>query len=131
MVRTRFGASDFCRLTGISAETLRHYAECGIIDTVDIETNNYKKYSAKNAMDVLHARMCRGLEIPIPNIILKAGGSLDEQESLMRRHEAVLQIEARQLSLKLERMRQALHVSGNGPWPALLLHGELLYKIST
>lgn len=110
MHKIGFGASEFCRLTGISGETLRHYVDCGLIDSVEIDANNYKRYTAKNAMDVLHARMCRGLDFPIPNIIHKAEVALDEQESLLLVHRERLEAEERQLRLKLERMNQQIEL---------------------
>jgi DNA-binding transcriptional MerR regulator len=107
-MKQKFGAGELCRLTGISAETLRHYVECGVVDSVEIAANNYKKYDARNAIDVLHARMCRGLDLGLPQIVHKAEFALEEQEALLLRHESVLQAEALELDLKLGRLRQQI-----------------------
>ncbi len=95
-------------MTGISAETLRHYVDCGIIDSFDVAANNYKRYSVRNAVDVLHARMCRGLQLGLPQIVHKAEFAFEEQEALLLRHEADLQAEAAELDLKLGRLRQQI-----------------------
>jgi len=110
MITTKFGTSEFCKLTGIRATTLRHYVDCGIIDDVGVSANNYKKYNAKNAMDVLHARMCRGLEIPVPGIIHKSEVALLGQESLLRSHTATLKAEAMELSRKMARLTQQIEL---------------------
>lgn len=107
-MKTKFGSGEFRKLTGISAETLRHYADCGIIDSFDVAPNNYKKYSVRAAVDVLHARICRGLDLGLPQIVHKAECAFEEQEALLKRHEAELQAEAAELDLKLSRLRQQI-----------------------
>jgi len=107
-MKTKFSAGEFRKLTGISAETLRHYIDCSIIDSFDVAPNNYKMYSVKNAVDVLHARMCRGLDLGLPQIVHKAEFAFKEQEALLLRHEAALQAEITDLDLKLGRLRQQI-----------------------
>ncbi len=106
MDTTSFGAREFCRLTGVTGETLRHYVSRGIIAPEGVAPNNYRKYSAANAVDMLLTRICRGLELPIPAIIDKANAGIEEQAELYAAHETALEAELESLRLKLARVRQ-------------------------
>lgn len=110
MQRTRkgrlFKAGDFCRVTGITGETLRHYVDRGIIEPADIAPNNYRMYSERNAMDMLLTRSCRGLDLPIAAILRKEDSSLREQEALFAEQERRIEEEMASLESKLLRVRQ-------------------------
>jgi len=101
-----FHAREFCRLTGVTGETLRHYVDKGIISPTDIAANNYKLYSAKNALDMLLARSCRGLDLSISTILNKTNATLEEQEAIYSAREREIEAEIDVLRLKLARVRQ-------------------------
>jgi len=103
-----FGAKELRQLTGISAETLRHYVDCDVLKPLRVDGNNYRKYSSQNMIDVLHARIYRGLGLPIQSIIQKSGAGPDGQDAVLVRHEVILEREVLELQLKLARMRQEL-----------------------
>ena len=101
-----FHAREFCRLTGITGETLRHYVDKGIISPADIEANSYKVYSRKNALDILLARSCRGLDLSISTILSKTNATLEEQEAIYSARESEIETEIDSLKRKLARVRQ-------------------------
>lgn len=101
-----FHAREFCRLTGVTGETLRHYVDKGIISPSDIEANNYKLYSTKNALDMLLARSCRGLDLSISTILSKTNATLEEQEAIFAAREREIETEIDTLKQKLARVRQ-------------------------
>lgn len=104
--REVYHAREFCRLTGITGETLRHYVEKGIIAPDHIESNSYKTYSTQSALDMLLARSCRGLDLPIPTILSKTNATLEEQEAIFSAREREIEAEIDTLQLKLARIRQ-------------------------
>lgn len=104
--REGYHAREFCRLTGITGETLRHYVDKGIIAPSHIEPNSYKLYSTKNALDMLLARSCRGLDLPISTILSKTSATLEEQEAIFSAREREIEDEIDALKLKLARVRQ-------------------------
>lgn len=104
--REVYHAREFCRLTGITGETLRHYVEKGIITHAHIEPNNYKTYSTRSALDMLLARSCRGLDLPIPTILSKTSATLEEQEAIFSDREREIEASINALKLKLARIRQ-------------------------
>ena len=108
----RFGAKDLRQLTGVSPETLRHYVECDILKPYQVDGNNYRKYSSQNMIDVLHARIYRGLELPIQSIVQKSGSGPEGQEAVLLRHQAALEGEVLRLQGKLARMRQEIEFLG-------------------
>lgn len=101
-----FGTRELCRLTGVSVETLRHYLDIGLLSPERVESNSYSRYTARNAMDVLYARMCRGLGLSLPSILEKRRSPLSTQEEMLDRHLAELEEEERRLALQLQRTRQ-------------------------
>jgi len=101
-----FKAGDFCRVTGITGETLRHYVDRGIIEPADIAPNSYRMYSERNAMDMLLTRSCRGLDLPLSAILRKEGSTIGEQEALFAEQEKRLEVEIASLESKLLRVRQ-------------------------
>jgi DNA-binding transcriptional MerR regulator len=101
-----FGAKDFCRLTGVSAETLRHYVESGILDPSRAASNNYSKYSALDAVELLYVRMCRGLGLSLPSVLEKGRMAIDRQEDILAGHLAALEEEESRLRLHLARTMQ-------------------------
>jgi len=107
-----FGAKELRLLTGISAETLRHYVDCDVLTPLRVDENNYRKYSSQNVIDVLHARIYRGLGLPIQSIIQKSGAGPDGQDAVLVRHEAILEREVVELQMKLARLRQELEFLG-------------------
>ena len=103
-----FGAKELRQLTGISAETLRHYVDCDVLKPLRVDGNNYRKFSSQNVIDVLHARIYRGLGLPLQSIIRKSGSGPDGQDAVLVRHQAILEREVLELQMKLARMRQEL-----------------------
>ncbi len=103
-----FGAKELRRLTGISAETLRHYVDRDVLRPLRVDGNNYRKFSSQNMIDVLHARIYRGLGLPIQSITRKSGSGPEGQDDVLARHQAILEREALELQMKLARMRQEL-----------------------
>lgn len=101
-----FKAGDFCRVTGITGETLRHYVDRGIIEPADIAPNSYRMYSERNAMDMLLTRSCRGLDLPLSTILRKVDSPLLEQEALFAERERRIEEEIASLESKLLRVRQ-------------------------
>ncbi|PKL23948.1 MAG: hypothetical protein CVV47_11810 [Spirochaetae bacterium HGW-Spirochaetae-3] len=108
----QFGAKEIRQLTGISPETLRHYVECSILKPLQVDENNYRKYSSQNMIDVLHARIYRGLGLPIQSIIQRSESGPEEQDAVLVRHKAILERDVLRLQLKLDRMRQEIEFLG-------------------
>lgn len=106
MAKLTFGSSEFRKLTGISAETLRHYTGKGVLGGVEVAPNGYRRYDARSVIDALEARTCRGLDLGLSQIVHNHDYALDGQETLLHRHEEALKAEALELDLKLARVRQ-------------------------
>lgn len=56
-----YTSKKFCELTGITPETLRHYAELGLLEPAEVQENGYRKYSIENAIDLFYLRHERHL----------------------------------------------------------------------
>ncbi len=112
-IESLFGTREFCRLTGVSVETLRHYVDVGLLSPERVAGNGYSRYTARNAMEVFYARMCRGLGLSLPSILEKGRLALPDQGELLDRHIAALEEEERSLHLRLQRTQQQLELLKN------------------
>lgn len=56
-----YTSKKFCKITGITPETLRHYVDLGLLVPAEINGNGYRKFSIENAVDMFYLRHERGL----------------------------------------------------------------------
>lgn len=56
-----YTSKKFCKITGITPETLRHYVDLGLLVPAEVNGNGYRKFSIENAVDMFYLRHERGL----------------------------------------------------------------------
>lgn len=56
-----YTSKKFCKITGITPETLRHYVDLGLLTPAEVNGNGYRKFSIENAVDMFYLRHERGL----------------------------------------------------------------------
>lgn len=76
-----YTSKKFCEITGITAETLRHYLELGLIKPAAVTESKYRKFSIENAVDVFYLRHERGLGLRLNQLQCEnEAETLSEQE---------------------------------------------------
>lgn len=56
-----YTSKNFCSISGITMETLRHYIDLGLLVPARVRSNGYREFSMDNAVDVFYLRHERGL----------------------------------------------------------------------
>lgn len=80
---------EFCRLLGISEDTVRYYEKCGLIHAQRDKENGYRYYSDYDARQLMWCRICRGVGIGIEEIreLIHSGENRGFDEFLLLREE--------------------------------------------
>ena len=103
----KYKIGEFCRLLGISPDTLRYYEKRGLLCMPKDPENGYRSFSGLDAPDVWNLFMLRSLDMGLHDIgVLRKRGSFDAQIKYLNRREASLAEEIERLVNKRERIRE-------------------------
>ena len=103
----KYRISEFCRLLGVSPDTLRYYEKCGLLSISKDPENQYRLFSMHDAPDIWGLHMLRSLDMGITDIgKLRGQGTFEAQIKHLHQREAALKAEIEMLTVKRERLLQ-------------------------
>lgn len=88
----RYSISKVAMMSGVSARTLRHYDEIGLLSPDEVSTNGYRWYSRAQLRRLQRILLFRDLDVPLSQIKSILTGEDDEVVAL-RRHSRLVQAE--------------------------------------
>ena len=59
----RYRISEFCRLLGVSTDTLRYYERCKLITTEKDPDNQYRSFSREDGLAIWNLHMLRSMDM--------------------------------------------------------------------
>lgn len=78
---------DVARMTGITARTLRHYDEIGLLRPSRVSQNGYRWYKRRELLRLQRILLLRELQLPLPDIRALLDGDTDEVTFLHQHRE--------------------------------------------
>ena len=103
----KYKIGEFCRLLGVSPDTLRYYEKCNLLSTSKDPENKYRTFARQDALDIWSLHMLRSLDMGLQDIgILRKQGTFEEQTKYLHKREAALAVEIERLTAKRERLLQ-------------------------
>lgn len=107
-----YSISQFSRMLGVSVDSLRHYERCGLLHPHINPQNGYRTYTDADALQVFHIRMCRGLNMSIPQIAELSGpDSFEREQEFLRSEMDRLNAQMMRLQLLQNRYKARLHAT--------------------
>ncbi|MBP2192045.1 MerR family transcriptional regulator [Nocardia goodfellowii] len=80
----RYSISQVAKMAGISARTLRHYDDLGLLTPAEVAANGYRWYSRPDLRRLQRILLLRDLQVPLPEIDTILAG--DDEAAALRRH---------------------------------------------
>jgi len=103
----KYKIGEFCRLLGVSPDTLRYYEKCGILSTSKDPANKYRSFTKQDTLNIWNLHMLRSLDVKLQDIgTLQKQGSFEAQVKYLHKREKALKAEIEKLTLKRERLIQ-------------------------
>jgi DNA-binding transcriptional MerR regulator len=103
----KYKISEFCRILGVSPDTLRYYERCSLLSTSKNPENNYRTFTRKDALDIWNLHMLRSLDMGLRDIEgLRLQGTIESQTKHLHMRENALTNEIERLIAKRDRLRQ-------------------------
>lgn len=87
---------DVARMTGVTARTLRHYDDIGLLRPSRVSTNGYRWYGREELLRLQRILLLRELRLPLPDIHVLLDGDTDEV-TFLRLHRESLRAERSRL----------------------------------
>ncbi|MFC5186653.1 MerR family transcriptional regulator [Actinomadura harenae] len=81
--------SRVARMAGVSARTLRHYHDIGLLVPARVADNGYRYYGRRELLRLQRILLMRRLGMPLPDIATALDGTSDELTALRRHREQV------------------------------------------
>ena len=72
---------EFCRLLGVSPDTLRYYERRRLISTHKNPENQYRTFTKQNALDIWNLQMLRSLDMGLKDIDALHGQDTFEEQA--------------------------------------------------
>lgn len=82
--------SELARLAGVSARTLRHYDDLGLLTPARVSANGYRWYERPQLLRLQRILLLRELRIPLADVAEILDGGADELTALRRHREQLL-----------------------------------------
>lgn len=82
--------SQVARLAGVSARTLRHYHEVGLLTPARVSANGYRWYERQQLLRLQRILLLRELRVPLAAMPEILDGEADELDALRRHREQLL-----------------------------------------
>ncbi len=103
----KYKIGEFCRLLGVSPDTLRYYERCNLLSTDKNPENKYRLFNKRDALDIWSLHMLRSLDMSLRDIeTLRRQGSIEAQKNYLHEREKALAHEIQKLAIKRERLIQ-------------------------
>jgi DNA-binding transcriptional MerR regulator len=82
--------SQVARMAGISARTLRHYQDIGLLTPSRISTNGYRWYERPQLLRLQQILLLKQMDVPLPRIAEILDGAADELTALHRHRQHLI-----------------------------------------
>jgi DNA-binding transcriptional MerR regulator len=105
--------SDFCRLLGISPDTLRYYERQRLLSARKNPDNSYRTFSKREVPEIWNLLMLRSLDMGIKDMrTFQYQASIQDQARWLRRRERAIEREIRLLEARRRRMAALAEMYG-------------------
>ncbi|UNX54515.1 MerR family transcriptional regulator [Georgenia sp. TF02-10] len=81
----QYSISQVATMAGVSARTLRHYDEIGLLAPAAVSANGYRWYGRSELRRLQRILLLRDLDVPLPQIDAILAGD-DDEAAALRRH---------------------------------------------
>lgn len=81
----QYSISQVAKMAGVSARTLRHYGEIGLLAPASVSSNGYRWYGRSQLRRLQRILLLRDLDVPLPKINAILAGD-DDEAAALRRH---------------------------------------------
>lgn len=88
----QYSISQVATMAGVSARTLRHYDEIGLLTPAAVSSNGYRWYGRTELRRLQRILLLRDLDVPLPQIDAILAGE-DDEASALRRHLTIVTAE--------------------------------------
>ncbi|QAY62994.1 MerR family transcriptional regulator [Xylanimonas allomyrinae] len=88
----RYSISKVAKMSGVSARTLRHYDEIGLLAPAEVSANGYRWYSRTQLRRLQRILLLRDLDVPLSQIKAILTGE-DDEIAALRRHSQLVTAE--------------------------------------
>lgn len=106
-----FKISEFCRLLGVSTDTLRYYERCKLLTTNKNPDNSYRTFTQQDALAIWNLHMLRSMDMSCKDIQkLCLQGSYQAQTTYLHHYAEELETAIHKLTIKRERLRQLMRL---------------------
>lgn len=82
--------SEVARLAGVSARTLRHYDDLGLLPPARVSTSGYRWYGRQQLLRLQRILLLRELRVPLSHVAQILDGEADERTALRGHREQLL-----------------------------------------
>ncbi|MQS11602.1 MerR family transcriptional regulator [Streptomyces kaniharaensis] len=82
--------AEVARMSGVTARTLRHYDEIGLLPPAWIGSNGHRYYEERQLLQLQQILVLRALGVGLPEIARILGDQVDELEALRSHHDRLL-----------------------------------------
>ena len=97
--------TEFSKRLGIPVSTVRYYDRQGITQSGRVETNNYRDFDARDALDIYNALMLKSFDVKLENIA-ETKFDIDDMDSFMTEHIPEVEERLRREELCLARVKE-------------------------
>ena len=112
----RYRISEFCRLLGVSTDTLRYYERCKLITTEKDPDNQYRSFSREDGLAIWNLHMLRSMDMSCNDIRqLRLKADYESQTNYLHQRADELAVVIDKLMAKHKRLLQLaqLHALAN------------------
>lgn len=104
----QYSISQVSKMAGISARTLRHYHEIGLLAPASVSANGYRWYGRSELRRLQRILLLRDLDVPLSDINAVLAGE-DGEASALRRHLALITAERDRLDRVVSTIARTLN----------------------
>ena len=97
--------NEFARQLGIVSSKVRYYDRMGLIQG-ERQDNNYRNFTAQDALKIYHAQMLRSFDMSIQESLNAENEELEEIDRWVGTHELELEKQIHQQEIKLQRLKE-------------------------
>ena len=97
--------NEFARQLGIVSSKVRYYDRMGLIQG-ERQDNNYRNFTAQDALKIYHAQMLRSFDMSIQESLNAENEELEEIDRWVGTHELELEQQIHQQEIKLQRLKE-------------------------
>lgn len=109
----KYKISEFCRLLGVSTDTLRYYERCKLLTTDKNPENSYRTFTRQDGLAIWNLHMLRSMDMSCKDIqSLRMQGGYTAQTAYLHQRADELEATIHKLTIKRKRLLQLAQLHG-------------------